>query len=127
MSSGTKRSRGTSAIAASTRSSSMPRRRSCRSTMRARLRAKGSSVDVVAEPFRLMDRDLPPPQRHHARALECGEEAAGALPGGAGRGAVFGLGGLVRTVLLRAPPPRAAVGRPESRAPHPPAHGWEGL
>src|SRR5437763_13932850 len=58
-SSGTKSSRGTRAMAASTRSSSMPRRRSCRSTIRAR-----TSADT--------DRRLHRRRRRDAEVLEHG-------------------------------------------------------
>src|SRR5215211_464351 len=127
MSAGTKRSRGTSPMAASTRSSSIPRRRSCRSTMRARLRAKGSSVDVVPEPFRLMDGHLPPSQRHHARALERRQEAAGALPRRAGQVSDLGLGRLDEDVLLRRALGLTGHGLGQQRTGHPPGHGLERL
>src|ERR671922_427161 len=95
MSSGRKSSRGTSSIAASTRSSSIPRRRSWRSTIRDR------SVDVVAESSRLMHGHLSPAEGHHARPLERGEEAAGALARGARQMGDLGLGRPDQHVGLR--------------------------
>src|SRR3954463_14897780 len=78
--SGRNSSRGTCSIAASTRSSSIPRGRSCRSTMRRR-----ASVDVVPEGSGVMHDDLPTLRRYEPLALEGGEEAAGALARGAGQ------------------------------------------
>src|SRR3954467_14981375 len=86
---GRKRSRGTSAIAASTRSSSIPRPRSCRSTIRWR----ADSVDVVPERVRLMHHDLAAAGRDQAGPLELREEAAGALARRAGELRDLGLGG----------------------------------
>src|SRR3954468_6316806 len=74
-----KRSRGTFPIARSTHSSWIPRRRSCRSTIRCR----AASVDVVPERVRLMHHDLAATRGDQARALELREEAAGALARGA--------------------------------------------
>src|SRR3954454_19816882 len=70
-----KRSRGTSAIARNTHASSMPRRRSCRSTIRWR----AASVDVVPERVRLMHHDLAAAGGDQPRPLQLREEAAGAL------------------------------------------------
>ena len=88
---------GPRAIAASTRSSWIPRRRSWRSTMRAR-----ASVDVVAEPSRVMHGHFSPSQGDHPGALQRGEEAARALARGAGQ---------VRDLGLRRPDQDVLLGR----------------
>src|SRR3954468_17188614 len=66
-------------MAASTRSSSIPRRRSWRSTIRLR-----ASVDVVPERVRLMHHDFAAAGGDQARPFELREKAAGALAGGPG-------------------------------------------
>src|SRR3954466_7552694 len=81
------RSRGTSAIARSTHSSSIPRRRSCRSTIRSR----AASVDVVPERVGLMHHDLASAGGDQTGSLELRQEAAGALARGAGELGDLGL------------------------------------
>src|SRR5437764_6266768 len=76
-------------MAASTRSSAMPRRRSWRSTMRSR-----ASVDVVSEGVGVMHENLAAPGGDQAGALELGEEARRALPRGARELRDLGLGRL---------------------------------
>src|SRR2546423_15220820 len=75
----------------------MPRFRSCRSTIRRRRSAKGSSacspsVDVVVEGGWLMHQDLASPGGDHPGALELCEEAARALAGWARELRGLGLG-----------------------------------
>src|SRR5215212_10191502 len=89
MSGSRKRSRGTSLIAVSTHSSTIPRRRSCRSTIRRR----ADSVDVVPERVRLMHHDLAAAGGDQSCPLELGEEAAGALARGACKLGDLGLRG----------------------------------
>src|SRR3954452_5959455 len=62
----------------------MPRRRSWRSTMRAR-RSANPSVDVVPERFGLMDDHSSPPGRYQTGALELRQEARRRLARGAGQ------------------------------------------
>src|SRR6476619_1704340 len=75
-------------MARSTRSSSMPRPRSCRSTIRWR----AASVDVVPEGVRLMHNDLAAAGRDQPRPLALREEAARALARRAGKLGDLGLG-----------------------------------
>src|SRR5437764_624121 len=96
-------------MAASTRSSAMPRRRSWRSTMRSR-----ASVDVVSEGVGVMHENLAAPGGDQPGALELGEEARRALPRGARELRDLGLGGLDqdrRAVVA------GAVGLAEDRLP----------
>src|SRR3954451_23959908 len=88
-------------MARSTHSSSMPRRRSCRSTIRCR----AASVDVVPERVRLMHHDLAAAGGDQTGALELREEAAGALARGARELGDLGLGGAHEHVA-----PELAVG-----------------
>src|SRR5215217_8538860 len=111
-------------MAASTRSSSIPRRRSWRSTIRSR-----SSVDVVAERARVMDEDLSAPGGDYAVPLEPGQEPRRRLARRAGQLCDLGLGGpdddLTRclTGVVRA----AGLHLPEQRPRDPAGHGLERL
>src|SRR5215211_8687354 len=97
LSAGRNSSRGISAIAASTRSSWIPRRRSWRSTIRSR------SVDVVPESRGVMHGHLPTSKRDDSGALERREEAAAALPGRARQVGDLGLGRADQDVGVRRP------------------------
>src|SRR3954451_22165317 len=95
MSGGTNASRGTSSIALRTRSSSMPRPRSWRSTMRRR-----ASVDVVPEGSGVMHDDFPTLRRDESLSLERGQETAGALTRRAGQLGDVRLSGFDQHVAL---------------------------
>src|SRR5215210_807074 len=118
---GRKSSRGTAAMAASTRSSWIPRRRSWRATMRSR------SVDVVPEPSGVMHGDLSTTQGDDTRAFKRRKEAAGALARGAGEMGDLGLGRPDQDVLLGSAVGLARDRLREQRARHAAGHGLERL
>src|SRR3954452_20435942 len=85
-------------MAASTRWSSIPRRRSCRTTISPQGEAKSGSVrkparlvDVVVQSRRIEHGHAAATGAHDAGALEVGEETADALPRGAGELGEVGL------------------------------------
>src|SRR3954452_20239145 len=103
----------------------MPRRRSWRSTMRAR-RSANPSVDVVPERFGLMDDHSAPPGGYQTRALELGQEPRRGLARGTGELGDLRLGRLDHDVGLA-----VAVGAHldlgEQRARHAPGDRLERL
>src|SRR3954468_19042055 len=103
----------------------MPRRRSWRSTMRAR-RSANPSVDVVPERFGLMDDHSSPPGGYQTRALELRQEARRRLARGARQLGDLRLRGLDHHVCL-AVAVAAGLDLREERAGHPPGHGLERL
>src|SRR3954451_12576079 len=118
MSGGTNASRGTSSIALRTRSSSMPRPRSWRSTMRRR-----ASVDVVPEGSGVMHDDFPTLRRDESLAFERGEEASGALARGTGQLRDVVLGRLDQHVALAGPLGLARVAQLHEHPGHAPGDG----
>src|SRR3954471_5670965 len=110
-------------MAASTRSSSIPRPRSWRSTIRLR----ADSVDVVPERVRLMHHDLAAAGRDQAGPLELRQEAAGALARGAGELGDLGLRGADEHVVAELAVGAEALHLAEQRARDAARHGLERL